>query len=43
LRRSRGARLIVVKPKRIELCEQADLWIAQRPGTDVALFNAMAA
>jgi len=39
---SRGARLIVVNPKRVELCEQADLWIAQRPGTDVALFNAMA-
>ena len=39
---SRGARLIVINPKRIELCEQADLWIQQRPGTDVALFNAMA-
>jgi len=39
---SRGARLIVVNPKRIELCDQADLWIHQRPGTDVALFNAMA-
>ncbi len=39
---SRGARLVVVNPKRIELCDQADLWIQQRPGTDVALFNAMA-
>jgi formate dehydrogenase alpha subunit len=39
---SRGARIIVVNPKRIELCSQADLWIANRPGTDVALFNAMA-
>ncbi len=38
----RGARIIVVNPKRIELCQQADLWIAPRPGTDVALFNAMA-
>jgi formate dehydrogenase alpha subunit len=38
----RGARLIVVNPKRVELCEQADLWIQHRPGTDVALFNAMA-
>src|SRR3989441_411108 len=38
----RGARLIVINPKRIELCEQADLWIQERPGTDVALFNAMA-
>jgi formate dehydrogenase alpha subunit len=39
---SRGARIVVVNPKRIELCDQADLWIQQRPGTDVALFNAMA-
>jgi formate dehydrogenase alpha subunit len=38
----RGARLVVVNPKRIELCDQADLWLRQRPGTDVALFNAMA-
>ena len=39
---SRGARLIVANPKRVELCDQADLWIQQRPGTDAALFNAMA-
>ena len=39
---ARGARLIVVNPKRVELCDQADLWIRQNPGTDVALFNAMA-
>jgi formate dehydrogenase alpha subunit len=39
---ARGARIVVVNPKRIELCDQADLWIQQRPGTDVALFNAMA-
>src|SRR3989442_3808054 len=39
---SRGAKLVVINPKRIELCDQADLWIQQRPGTDVALFNAMA-
>lgn len=38
----RGARLIVVNPKRVELCDQADLWLRERPGTDVALFNAMA-
>ncbi len=39
---ARGARLIVVNPKRVDLCDQADLWIRQQPGTDVALFNAMA-
>jgi formate dehydrogenase alpha subunit len=38
----RGARLIVINPKRIELCDQADLWLRPRPGTDVMLFNAMA-
>ncbi len=38
----RGARIVVVNPKRVELCDQADLWIAHRPGTDVSLFNAMA-
>ncbi len=38
----RGAKIVVVNPKRVELCDQADLWIQQRPGTDVALFNAMA-
>jgi len=39
---AKGARLIVVNPKRVELCDQADLWIRQNPGTDVALFNAIA-
>jgi len=39
---ARGAKLVVVNPKRIELCDYADIWIRQRPGTDVALFNAMA-
>jgi formate dehydrogenase alpha subunit len=39
---ARGARIVVVNPKRVELCDQADLWLQQRPGTDVALFNAMA-
>jgi formate dehydrogenase alpha subunit len=38
----RGAKVVVINPKRIELCDQADLWIQPRPGTDVMLFNAMA-
>jgi formate dehydrogenase alpha subunit len=38
----RGARLVVINPKRIELCDQADLWLQPRPGTDVMLFKAMA-
>src|SRR3990170_664638 len=38
----RGARLVVVNPKRVELCDQADLWLRQRPGTDVAPFSPLA-
>ncbi len=38
----RGAKLIVVDPRRIELVEFATLWLQQRPGTDVAVFHAMA-
>ena len=37
-----GAKLIVVDPRRIEMTEFADLWLRQQPGTDTALFNAMA-
>ena len=37
-----GAKLIVVNPKRIELCDYADIWLRPRPGTDVALFNGLA-
>jgi formate dehydrogenase alpha subunit len=39
---ARGARIVVVNPKRIDLCGYAHAWLRQRPGTDVALFNAMA-
>jgi formate dehydrogenase alpha subunit len=37
-----GARLIVVNPRRIDLCDYADVWLRPRPGTDVALFNGLA-
>jgi formate dehydrogenase major subunit len=37
-----GAKLIVVDPRRIELAEYADLHLAIRPGSNVALFNAVA-
>ncbi|KAF0118931.1 MAG: formate dehydrogenase alpha subunit [Rhodospirillaceae bacterium] len=39
----RGARLIVVDPRRIELAEDATVHLAVTPGHNVALFNAMAA
>ena len=38
----RGARLIVINPRRIDMCDYADLWLRPNPGTDVALLNAMA-
>lgn len=38
----RGAQLIVVDPRRIEMVDHAALWLPLRPGTDVAVFSAMA-
>ena len=38
----RGAKLIVINPRRIDMCDYADLWLRTYPGTDVALLNAMA-
>ena len=38
----RGAKLIVINPRRIDMCDFADLWLRPRPGTDVALLNAIA-
>jgi formate dehydrogenase alpha subunit len=40
--RRNGARLIVIDPRRIEMTNFATLWLRQRPGTDVAVFQAMA-
>lgn len=37
-----GTRLIVIDPRRTELAEHADVHLAIRPGTNVALLNAMA-
>jgi formate dehydrogenase alpha subunit len=39
--RRKGARLIVADPRRIELVDDAHLWLRQKPGTDVALINGM--
>ncbi len=38
----KGAKLIVADPRTIELCEYADVSLQLRPGTNVALLNAMA-
>lgn len=40
--RADGARLILIDPRRIELADFAALHLRQKPGTDVAIFNAMA-
>ncbi len=39
--RSRGARLVVVDPRTIPLAKQADLHLAPRPGSDLALALAL--
>jgi len=37
----KGARLIVIEPRNIELCDIAEMDLHQRPGTDVAWINGM--
>ena len=37
-----GAKLIVVDPRRIEMVDWAELWLPEKPGTDVVVFSAMA-
>jgi len=38
----RGARLVVIDPRRIELADWSEVHLAPLPGTNVALFNAIA-
>lgn len=37
-----GAQMIVVDPRRMELCNFAALWLPLKPGTNVPVFSAMA-
>ncbi len=39
--RQHGAKLIVIDPRRIDLVKYADIWLRQKPGTDVAVFNGL--
>jgi predicted molibdopterin-dependent oxidoreductase YjgC len=39
--REHGAKLIVADPRHIDLVDYSEVWLRQRPGTDVALFNAI--
>lgn len=41
--RARGARLVIIDPKRTKIAEQCDLFLQVRPGTDVVLALAAAA
>ena len=38
----RGAKMIVIDPRRSEMADDAEIAIAHRPGSDIALLNAMA-
>jgi formate dehydrogenase alpha subunit len=40
--RQNGAKLIVIDPRHIDMTNFATLWLRQNPGTDVAVFQAMA-
>lgn len=40
-RKQRGTRIVVIDPRRTATCDVADLHLASRPGTDVALFAAL--
>ena len=37
----RGAKIIVADPRRVPMVRFADIWMQQKPGTDVALLNGM--
>ncbi|NYF60006.1 formate dehydrogenase subunit alpha [Micromonospora purpureochromogenes] len=38
----RGARLVVIDPRRIDLAEMADVYVQAKPGSNVAVFNGIA-
>jgi predicted molibdopterin-dependent oxidoreductase YjgC len=39
--RQHGTKLIVIDPREITLTRYADIWLRQRPGTDVAVLNGL--
>jgi formate dehydrogenase major subunit len=40
--KARGAKLIVADPRETDMARHADVWLRLKPGTDVALLNALA-
>jgi predicted molibdopterin-dependent oxidoreductase YjgC len=39
--RQQGTKLIVIDPRKIDLVKYADIWLCQKPGTDVAVLNGL--
>jgi formate dehydrogenase alpha subunit len=39
--RNNGAKVIVADPRKIRMVDYADIWLQQKPGTDVALINGL--
>jgi len=39
--RRKGAKLVVIDPRRIDLVDHAAIWLRQRPGTDIAVINGL--
>jgi len=39
--KQQGTKLIVIDPREIDLVRYADIWLRQKPGTDVAVFNGL--
>ncbi len=39
--RNKGAKVIVADPRKIRMVDFADVWLQQKPGTDVALINGL--
>src|SRR5436309_12801884 len=42
-RQTRGARIVVIDPRRTDTAEGADLFLGLKPGTDTALFSGLLA
>ncbi|RYG97079.1 MAG: nitrate reductase, partial [Alphaproteobacteria bacterium] len=42
-RAERGTKMVVIDPRRTETCDEADIHLALRPGSDVALMNGLLA
>src|SRR5437588_1808911 len=40
-KRQRGARIVVIDPRRTDTAEEADLFLGLKPGTDTALFSGL--